>query len=182
MKEDPARMDVLLTEIAGATARTLTGTPAVIFLLTAVFRRSISRYRDGLSLVYRDVGCLLQMLYLVASALGLGGCAIGGANDRAVGRWLEITLLPKVPSAIFCWATQMTCSPLREATAARSLPETGHSGVTSELPTQKEVTPAARQTGDANMPHYLYVMTNESKHSTRNEGRCVLEVPCSVPG
>lgn len=56
--------------------------PAAVIVITAVFERVISRYGYlGLKLIYLDVGCLLQTLYLVSTSLHLAPCAIGGGDE-----------------------------------------------------------------------------------------------------
>ena len=50
--------------------------PPVSFYLASYFRRVQCKYGTAtLSFIYRDTGCLLQTLYLVATDLGLGPCA-----------------------------------------------------------------------------------------------------------
>nr|BFF04895.1 hypothetical protein GCM10020241_65700 [Streptoalloteichus tenebrarius] len=50
--------------------------PAVSFYLASYFRRVQCKYGAmTLSIIYRDTGCLLQTLYLVATDLGLAPCA-----------------------------------------------------------------------------------------------------------
>lgn len=50
--------------------------PAVSIYLASYFRRDQCKYGGmTLSLIYRDTGCLLQTFYLVATDLGLAGCA-----------------------------------------------------------------------------------------------------------
>jgi SagB-type dehydrogenase family enzyme len=64
---------------------------AVIFALTAVFPRSLFKYRfRGYRFVQNDVGALTQNLYLTGTALGLGTCAVGGFYDDEVGELLGI--------------------------------------------------------------------------------------------
>jgi nitroreductase len=64
--------------------------PAATVLIVAVFDRTQFKYRDfGLTLVYRDIGCVVQSLYLSATALGLAGYAVaapvGPATLRTFG-------------------------------------------------------------------------------------------------
>lgn len=76
--------------------------PQVVLLITAVFARVMWKYRGiGLGLIYRDVGCLYQTLYLVANALGLAPCAIGGGTELANARWLGLD--PLVESQVGCF-------------------------------------------------------------------------------
>jgi hypothetical protein len=39
--------------------------------------RTLSRYPEGMSLIWRDAGALLATVHLVASDLGLSSCIVG---------------------------------------------------------------------------------------------------------
>jgi len=55
--------------------------PQILITIAARFGRISWKYSSiAYSLVLKDVGVLLQTLYLIATDLGLGGCAIGIAN------------------------------------------------------------------------------------------------------
>jgi SagB-type dehydrogenase family enzyme len=57
------------------------GTPQVLITIAARFDRTAWKYSSiAYSLVMKDVGVLLQTLYLTATDMGLGGCAIGSIN------------------------------------------------------------------------------------------------------
>ena len=60
------------------------GPPQILFVITARFGRVSWKYSSvAYSLILKDVGVLTQTLYLAATDLGLGGCAIGINNiDR----------------------------------------------------------------------------------------------------
>lgn len=76
--------------------------PPVVLIITAVFARVIWKYRDmGLALIHKDAGCLLQNLYLVATAMGLAPCAIGGGEEVPNARWLGLD--PLVESQVGCF-------------------------------------------------------------------------------
>jgi SagB-type dehydrogenase family enzyme len=63
--------------------------PPLLFLVTAVAHRLTSKYgRNGLLLANQDLGCLYQTLYLVATTLGLGPCAIGTGPGPKTSEWL----------------------------------------------------------------------------------------------
>jgi SagB-type dehydrogenase family enzyme len=55
--------------------------PDAVLILTAEIGEFTARY-DAIAyrLVLLGAGCLIQNMYLVASALGLAGCAVGGGN------------------------------------------------------------------------------------------------------
>jgi SagB-type dehydrogenase family enzyme len=57
------------------------GPPQILLTIAARFNRIAWKYSAiGYSLILRDVGVLLQTLYLTAADLGLGGCAVGTSN------------------------------------------------------------------------------------------------------
>jgi SagB-type dehydrogenase family enzyme len=68
--------------LAGATyAMGATAAPQVLITITARFGRISWKYSSiAYSLILKDVGVLTQTLYLMATDMGLGGCAIGIAN------------------------------------------------------------------------------------------------------
>jgi hypothetical protein len=87
-KEMPS--EELIELVAGNAGGALNRPPCVVFLVTAVFARTMWRYAYlGLATIYRDVGCLFQTMYLVATEMGLAPCAIGGVQDVENARWLR---------------------------------------------------------------------------------------------
>ncbi len=75
---------------------------AVTLVLTAVMHRNLAKYlHRGYRFVSYDQGCLLQSLYLTATALGLGSCAVGGFFDDEVGRLLGIDNLHEHAMMLF---------------------------------------------------------------------------------
>jgi SagB-type dehydrogenase family enzyme len=61
------------------------GEASVVFIWTAVFRRSVWKYRErAYRYVYLDAGHLAQNLALAAVALGLGSCQIAALFDDEV--------------------------------------------------------------------------------------------------
>jgi SagB-type dehydrogenase family enzyme len=66
-------------EAAGRSAAS--GPPPIVLIITSRFARQSELYGDlAYSLVLKEVGALLQTLYLVAENLGLAACAIGGGT------------------------------------------------------------------------------------------------------
>jgi SagB-type dehydrogenase family enzyme len=67
-----------------AEARSSMGAPAapqILFTIAARFGRISWKYSSiAYSLILKDVGVLMQTLYLMATGMGLGGCAIGMTN------------------------------------------------------------------------------------------------------
>lgn len=65
--------------------------PPVVVVVTAVFGRTMWKYENiALSLILKDVGALYQTMYLVATALGLAPCALGGWMEEDNARWLGL--------------------------------------------------------------------------------------------
>jgi oxazoline/thiazoline dehydrogenase len=59
----------------------------VLIVLTARFGRANWKYRSvAYSLILKEVGVAIQSLYLVATAMGLGACALGAGDDVLFGR------------------------------------------------------------------------------------------------
>jgi SagB-type dehydrogenase family enzyme len=55
--------------------------PQILFTIAARFGRVSWKYASiAYSLILKDVGVLIQTLYLMATDMGLGGCAIGTSN------------------------------------------------------------------------------------------------------
>jgi SagB-type dehydrogenase family enzyme len=78
--EVPAReVKTLLAEAASAMG--VSDAPQVLITIAARFGRVSWKYSSiAYALILKDVGVLTQTLYLMASGMGLGGCAIGIAN------------------------------------------------------------------------------------------------------
>jgi SagB-type dehydrogenase family enzyme len=57
------------------------GTPQILITIAARFGRISWKYSSlAYALILKDVGVLMQTLYLMATDMGLGGCAIGSTN------------------------------------------------------------------------------------------------------
>ncbi len=55
--------------------------PQILITIAARFDRISWKYSSiAYSLILKDVGVLIQTLYLMATDMGLGGCAIGSNN------------------------------------------------------------------------------------------------------
>jgi SagB-type dehydrogenase family enzyme len=66
-------------------------TASVVFIWTAVVRRSKWKYKErGYRYIYLDAGHIGQSLYLGATALDLGCCTIGALFDEEVNRLLGV--------------------------------------------------------------------------------------------
>ena len=80
-----ADVDTLLrfaSAAAGGSVR-----PQVLIVIAARFRRVTSKYRAmAYALILKEVGVLLQNMYLVATAMGLAPCALGGGDPERFAR------------------------------------------------------------------------------------------------
>jgi SagB-type dehydrogenase family enzyme len=66
---------------AASFAMDVAGPPQILVTIAARFNRVAWKYSAiAYSLILKDVGVLLQTLYLTATDMGLGGCAIGTSN------------------------------------------------------------------------------------------------------
>ena len=55
--------------------------PQILITIAARFNRISWKYSAiAYSLILKDVGVLIEMLYMMATDMGLGGCAIGTSN------------------------------------------------------------------------------------------------------
>jgi SagB-type dehydrogenase family enzyme len=77
-----ARTPELDAQLAAAEfAMDAPGVPQILITIAARFDRTGWKYSSiAYSLVLKDVGVLIQTLYLMATDMGLGGCAIGSMN------------------------------------------------------------------------------------------------------
>ena len=63
----------------------------VIILITSVFQRTQTKYGNrGLRHIFLESGHLAQNIYLIATALGLKVCAIGGFVDDRINKIIDI--------------------------------------------------------------------------------------------
>ena len=77
-----ARADALEAQLSAASfSMDAVTAPQILFTIAARFNRISWKYSAiAYSLILKDVGVLLQTLYLTATDIGLGGCAIGTSN------------------------------------------------------------------------------------------------------
>jgi SagB-type dehydrogenase family enzyme len=76
---DPPRLDQLLADARRAAG--IAEDPPVLIVLAARFARMLWKYEGiGYANLLKDAGGLLQTMYLVATAMGLAPCAIGGGD------------------------------------------------------------------------------------------------------
>lgn len=67
----------------------LQGDNATLILLLAEPGKTLGKYQDGCSLIWRDVGVLLGVMSLVAEAQGLAFCPLGVTGEPWAGRLAE---------------------------------------------------------------------------------------------
>ena len=72
-------LDALLTEATAA--MDAPAAPQIVITIAARFGRVSWKYSSlAYALILKDVGVLIQTLYLMTTDMGLGGCAIGSTN------------------------------------------------------------------------------------------------------
>ena len=82
-------LDAMLT--AAEFAMDASGPPQILLTIAARFGRVSWKYSSiAYSLILKDVGVLIQTLYLAATDMGLGGCAIGTNNIELFARMTGI--------------------------------------------------------------------------------------------
>lgn len=72
--------DIARTMSAVSAALHTTREPSTVVVALARFRRTLSKYPDGQSLIWRDSGVFLGYAHLVAASLGLHSCIVGVAE------------------------------------------------------------------------------------------------------
>src|SRR6185436_13031693 len=73
------QLEALLTE--AQSAMDAPGMPQIVITIAARFGRVSWKYSSlAYALILKDAGVLNQTLYLMATDMGLGGCAIGSSN------------------------------------------------------------------------------------------------------
>jgi SagB-type dehydrogenase family enzyme len=77
----PAAAVRTVLRLAGITAM-MEGPPQVLLAITSRFQRVQYKYQSvAYAVILKDVGCLYQTMYLVATAMGLAPCALGGGHS-----------------------------------------------------------------------------------------------------
>ena len=78
------------------------GQPQILITIAARFGRISWKYSAiAYSLVLKDVGSLIQTFYLVATDMGLGGCAIGSTNIDLFAKMTELEFHVESPVGQF---------------------------------------------------------------------------------
>jgi SagB-type dehydrogenase family enzyme len=78
------------------------GAPQVLIVIAARFGRVSWKYSSvAYSLILKDVGVLTQTLYLAATDMGLGGCAIGTNNIDRFARMTGLEFSTEGPVGLF---------------------------------------------------------------------------------
>jgi SagB-type dehydrogenase family enzyme len=97
------RPQELDAQLAGAEfAMDAPGTPQILITIAARFDRVSWKYSSiAYSLILKDVGVLIQTLYLMATDMGLGGCAIGSSNIDLFAKMTGIEFHVEGPVGLF---------------------------------------------------------------------------------
>jgi SagB-type dehydrogenase family enzyme len=83
----PAAPSVTRQLLAHATAGTGGHEPQMLLVVSARFGRVMRKYRSmAYALLLKDLGALMQTMYLVATAMGLAPCAIGSGDTAMFAR------------------------------------------------------------------------------------------------
>jgi SagB-type dehydrogenase family enzyme len=73
--------------LASAARTARSDKPQVLVVLAARFGRMARRYESlAYAMILKDVGVVFQTMYLVATAMGLAGCALGGGDSDVFAR------------------------------------------------------------------------------------------------
>ena len=93
-------VDALLSGAAFAMAAP--ATPQILIVIAARFGRVSWKYSAlAYALILKDVGVLTQSLYLMATDMGLGGCAVGSVNIDLFARMTGIEFHVEGPVGLF---------------------------------------------------------------------------------
>jgi SagB-type dehydrogenase family enzyme len=96
----PQELDAQLA--AAEFAMDAPGTPQILITIAARFDRVSWKYSSiAYALISKDVGVLIQTLYLMATDMGLGGCAIGSTNIDLFARMTGIEFHVEGPVGLF---------------------------------------------------------------------------------
>ena len=94
--------DIELQLSAAEFAMDAPGVPQILITMAARFDRISWKYSSiAYSLILKDVGVLIQTLYLVAADMGLGGCAIGSNNIDLFAKMTGIEFHIEGPVGLF---------------------------------------------------------------------------------
>jgi SagB-type dehydrogenase family enzyme len=94
--------DIELQLSAAEFAMDAPGAPQILITMAARFDRISWKYSSiAYSLILKDVGVLIQTLYLVATDMGLGGCAIGSNNIDLFAKMTGIEFHVEGPVGLF---------------------------------------------------------------------------------
>lgn len=78
------------------------GRPQILLCLTARFRRTSWKYQGvAYANVLKEVGVLYEAMYLIATAMGLAPCALGGGDTAAIVAMLGLDPLEEGPVGEF---------------------------------------------------------------------------------
>lgn len=80
--------NLLMSLVANVNAATQNSTGSIV-LFAANFDRTLAKYENGESLVWRDSGALLALCYLTAEALGLSCCGLGITGEPWLSRLVQ---------------------------------------------------------------------------------------------
>ncbi len=86
----------------GQFAMDASGVPQILITIAARFGRVAWKYSSiAYSLILKDTGVLMQTLYLMATDLGLGGCAIGSNHIELFAKLTGLEFHVEGPVGLF---------------------------------------------------------------------------------
>ncbi|MGA7326717.1 MAG: SagB family peptide dehydrogenase [Rhodomicrobium sp.] len=106
---DVPAIEVRTLLMGAATSMGVAKAPQILITIAARFGRISWKYSSvAYSLILKDVGVLSQTLYLMATGMGLGGCAIGLANIDQFAKMAGIAFHIEGPVGQFALGRGMT--------------------------------------------------------------------------
>lgn len=109
---------------------TVSGRPAVLFLVTAVFARTCWKYRGmPYQAILMETGALYQTMYLAASLLDLAPCAIGAFPELATAQLIGVDSRDEAQVGMFALGVaDLDALPCPQITAVRWIEESPFAG------------------------------------------------------
>jgi SagB-type dehydrogenase family enzyme len=102
MQSTPQLRELLWQNTLHKMGTAATGSPAVLFIVSAVFARTCWKYRGmPYQAVLMETGALYQTMYLVATQLGLAPCGIGAFPELATAEILQLDPLDEAQTGLF---------------------------------------------------------------------------------
>ena len=120
--------------------------PQILITIAARFGRTAWKYSSlAYALILKDAGVLTQTLYLMATDMGLGGCAIGTANIDLFARMTGIEFHVEGPVGQFALGRGMTSETVRLKSGGRGVaPTSARLHISTAAPDRRTAVERAR--------------------------------------